>query len=143
MRKIGSYEIILKTTTFNEAIDVGMYMRVGLGLNLGWFPRISHLIPSKRTIQIFSFREEIFGSIKIIREMKDKGFKPGIIWELLALGAQHPDLQRNICVVALGDVSCNDQVPLIRSEYGQRVLTLTPFNKGWNRDYKFAFTREE
>lgn len=95
-----------------------------------------HLVRFNRTIE----------SEKAIAELDNMGLRPASIEELLALGAQCPDLQREFPIVALGSVwrpsgGC-PPVPYLWFYSGKRGLRLRWFDDGWDDSYRFAAVRK-
>jgi hypothetical protein len=81
-------------------------------------------------------------------ELDRKGLKPATIVELLALGAAHPDLQREFPVMALGsawrDPDGNLYSPSLYEDGDQRDLLLHWCNAGsrWGEDSRFLAVRK-
>ncbi len=76
--------------------------------------------------------------------MKERGFRPAVIEEILSLGAQHPDLQRSIPIVALGSarvIKNRRYVPCLGGSQSARQLNLVVIYRRWSIYYRFAFIR--
>lgn len=91
-------------------------------------------------LHIRHFDREIT-SEKAIEEMDKLGLRPAETHELLALGAAHPDLQRQFPIIALGSV-WQDRgdycVPYLNRVDSERDLGLSWFGSGWDASYRFA-----
>lgn len=92
------------------------------------------------------FFDRVLSSRAAIREIDKLGFRPATIRELLSLGAQYPDLQRNDPIVALGSTSyyrplgglgvpCLDVHGWFRPV---RELRLVAWDFNWNLRWRFA-----
>ncbi len=85
-------------------------------------------------------------SRNIIEEMVIEGYSPANHEEILALGAQHPELQLKFAIVALGTIGCVDGHMRVITLYeccGHRKLELERFsNKPWPQSFRFAFVRK-
>lgn len=80
-----------------------------------------------------------------IDEMDKEGYRPAIIAELLALGATHPELQRQFPVIALGSVAEVDgirRVAYLDDWLDRRGLDLGWFAIEWVDRCRFAFVRK-
>ena len=95
--------------------------------------------------KLFYFGQDM-SSEKVIAEMDKEGFRPCTIEELLAIGEQHPELQRKFPLVALGSVAkiggdrrsvaCLDRVG------SGRRLDLLWFGGGWTDVCRFPAVRK-
>ena len=82
-------------------------------------------------------------SERAVVEMQREGFRPARIEELLALGAQHPELQRSFPIVALGSVWKKSNilfyVPCLCLVFdAYRTLSLGDFGSVWDDQCRFA-----
>ena len=75
-------------------------------------------------------------------EMDKRGLRPAETHELLALGKDHPELQRQFPIVALTSVwpdrDGNRRVPYLVRVDSRRRLGLCWFGSGWDAAYRFA-----
>ncbi|MBI2484128.1 hypothetical protein HYV71_03010, partial [Candidatus Uhrbacteria bacterium] len=79
-------------------------------------------------------------SEKVIDILAKLGYRPGTFEELVAFGADHPEIQRQFPIVALGTVVSVDGergVPGLWDGSGGRFLGLGRFGGGWPSDYRF------
>lgn len=78
--------------------------------------------------------------------MDKAGYRPANIAELLALGAQYPDIQRQFPIVALGSVwrlrSSGPCVPCLWGDDWERGLHLRQLMDKWHPGYRFAVVRK-
>lgn len=85
-------------------------------------------------------------SEEALTELGKKGLRAGELHELLALGAQHPNEQRQDPIVALGSVwrhPLGDRnVPYLWSDGSDRDLGLNWFGLRWSSDDRFLAFRK-
>ncbi len=83
------------------------------------------------TAELFHF-DRTMNSDEAIAEMEEQGYRPATIVELLAFGAEHPELQREFPIFALGSVSPSHPgprcVPYLSSASSKRHLGLARFD---------------
>jgi len=81
-----------------------------------------------------------------IAEIKQRGFRPAKIEELLAFGEKYPEEQRKYPIVTLGSVWQHwyggRSVPYLYRHDGRRGLDLNCFEYVWNEDCRFLVVRE-
>ena len=78
-------------------------------------------------------------------EFEKRGLRPARIEELLALGAAHPDLQREYYIVSLGSrcvFGDSERVPVLDRRDGKRVLYLSDYRDRWNERCRRAAVRK-
>ncbi|HEY4715179.1 MAG TPA: hypothetical protein VIH31_01605 [Candidatus Paceibacterota bacterium] len=96
------------------------------------------------TIELFHFGFDI-SSESAVKAMEKEGFRPATIEELLALGAKHPELQKEFPIIALGSVWKNFDgyrgVPELYWDDSERDLRLNDWAGGWRGRYRFAGVR--
>lgn len=80
--------------------------------------------------------DRFFSSDYAIKEMDNMGFRPAELPELLAVGAEHPNKQKENTVVALGsllkDPNGRQYVPVLSSVGNGRGLCLYLFGSAWD-----------
>lgn len=94
--------------------------------------------------KLFYFGREM-SSDDVIAEMDKEGFRPCTIEELLAIGEQHPELQRKFPLVALGSVSeinGDRDVAYLHSDGSGRYPNLVWFDGGWDDFDRFPAVRK-
>jgi hypothetical protein len=77
--------------------------------------------------------------------MKEEGYRSATIEEILALGSQHPELQRRIPIAGLGSarvVENRRYVPCLGGSGAERTITLAVIYRRWSTCYRFAFVKE-
>ena len=77
----------------------------------------------------------------ILHKLKYEGMRPATIKELLALGASHPRLQREMNVAALGSswrFDDHDMVPCLMGAEDKRILRLITTKFNWKPFWRFA-----
>lgn len=111
---VESYSIIIDhvgSKTIRNLLKEGKYDRVSEGI----IDIIAENFPVKETgmeevvIHLVHFRRRFDHGDQIIKELKEEGYKSANPAQLLALGAQYPDLQGKFPIAAL--------VPLVRSPW--------------------------
>ena len=79
------------------------------------------------------------------KEMEAKGFRPATLPELLALGRDHPDPQKQFPIVALGSVwrrpGGDSGTPILLWYGGERYLVLRWLASDWHGGCRFAVVR--
>jgi len=84
---------------------------------------------------------------EVLAELDNRGLRPATLAELLALGAQHLELQRRFWVVAL-DSSCRNSaghvfVPSLGATGGMRGIQMCWLDQDiWRETYRFAAVRK-
>lgn len=80
-------------------------------------------------------------SDEAIDEMAKQGLRPATLPELLALGEEHPDLQREFPIIALGSVwqgrGGDRDCPCLDESAGERHLYLRCFGGEWDERCRF------
>lgn len=129
----------------DQAIKEGKYGWFNSDINPKNFP--SNQTGQKEVeLVLFHFGKSM-SSKAVITFGKQHGFRPATLPELLKLGAEQPELQRQFPVIALGfvwvDGVSNRPVPYLWGDSDGRSLRLGWFGNDWNDDYRFAFVREQ
>lgn len=126
----------------DEQIVAGNYHRVDDGVNSRNFPTIRTGKLETEAV-IFHFNRHM-GSDEVEKELDARGFRPGNLDELLALGIRYPDKQEEFPIVALGSVTYR-QVPCLERNLGKRILSLCRRSSdggGWNDCFRFLAFRK-
>ena len=88
----------------------------------------------------------VSGVENIIEEMDSWFCRPATLMELLALGATHPELQREFRVVALGSIWRDSRgiclVPFLGVHGVMRKSYLNPFDCDWDANFRFLGVRK-
>lgn len=83
----------------------------------------------------------------VLEELERRGLRPAKIAELLALGANHPELQKQFPIIAFGSVwrdpSGLHYLPFLRGRSDERDLDLYDYDFHWPFKCRFLAVREE
>lgn len=127
--------------TLAAMIAAGKYKWKNVNIIDKNFPLPAGLSGKKIAIvgKLFNFCE--ISSKGAICEMNEAGYRPAILPEFLALGAKHPELQRQSPLACLGS-SWHDPkgirgVPCLDVIFDERGLGLNAFQGIWRKKYKF------
>jgi len=124
------------TKTVEQAIADGNYDWKNSDVTAKNFPISPEMIGKKVDIsgRLFHFDRNI-GSENAIKKMDSDGCRPATLMELLALGATHPELQKQFPIIALGSVWRTfigfRQVPYLDVNDDDRELDLSYFGDDW------------
>ena len=128
--------IVDYTKTVEQAIADGNYDWKNSDVTAKNFPISPEMIGKKVDIsgRLFHFDRNI-GSENAIKKMDSDGCRPATLMELLALGATHPELQKQFPIIALGSVWRTfigfRQVPYLDVNDNDRKLNLSYFGDDW------------
>lgn len=90
--------------------------------------------------QLVHFKRDI-SSEAVIDELDWRRCRPANIYELLALGNAHPELQLQHMIIGLGSIKCNyegkPEVPCLHSNGSHRIISLV-WLRTWHRNSRFA-----
>lgn len=124
-------------------VKVGKYDHANRDITARSFPS-----QGKGTVQreIVLFHPDCYvGSEEVLAEMDKMGLRAGTLAELLALGSQHPDEQRQSPIVALGSVWRGPDgfryVPYLWGSGSSRGLGLDWFGLRWDDRSRFLAVR--
>ena len=147
--KKSDYKV--ETLSINVDYDKNIYSAIGDGnynsvyIFDDYFMDYSPEKSGKATIEVglLSFDKDV-NTKEILDTIKALGYRPAELYELLALGAQYPELQRNnLRIVALGTPR-RGYVPIILGETHMRSLEATTFGvegeeRSWKSEYRYRF----
>ncbi len=146
-RKSGLYHVTVDySQSLAEIVAAGEYDWADTWFEF-WFEH-SSVTGSGQTevdITLLHFGREVAAE-EVLADMERRDYRPVTLPELLAFGAQYPDVQRELTVIALGstldmhDRYDNRGVPLLRSDIGGRTLWVTWLGFGWREG---RYTRAE
>jgi len=126
-------------------ISVGNYDYVNSNITAEHFPTTSEGVVKTKEVVLFHFNRDISSEV-VIAEMNKAGYQPANIAELLALGAQKPELQLGFPIVGLGSVWRDPDgyrgSPVLRRDGSERKLCLFYFGLAWYAYYRFAAVRK-
>lgn len=120
---------------FTAAIEAGNYDRVNPYVTEE-FALLSSCVSGPVDVTLFHINREDVSSDEVISIMSKEGYRPATLWELAALGAAYPDLQREFYVVALGSIwyfkGVKRDVPILFEYVGHRQLSMYSYAFDWN-----------
>lgn len=126
-----------------EMIKAGRYNWVNNDISAENFP-IQREGKEVLEITLLPFNRRI-NSYEAIEEM-NKIYRPAILPELLAVGSQHPDFQRQFPIVALGSIwwlhPGGPCVPCLWGDAWERGLHFRQLDDHWHPGYRFAVARK-
>ena len=135
--------VVDRRASLKRMIDDGRYDKV---YPLVWTIRYRRLMGGRKEVEIALVQfQHTFSPSEIKRMMKNHGYRPAYIEELLALGREHPDLQRKNPIAALGSgviVKGRRQAACLSGGQTNRELGTQVIYRRWSRHYRFAFVRE-
>jgi len=137
----GSYKITV--TADENFVKAGNYDWVSPNINPKNFDVKENRLGDVEVSIIHIFRP--MSSEDITKWMNEKGFKPGNLLELCALGAKFPDLQRQYPIVALGSscvVGGYRAVPYLDGGDSLRYLGLDYRAGDWDAGCRFLAVRK-
>lgn len=122
----------------------------------GGYDRVDPLVRTIPYRRLLGGRKEVevalvqfqhtFAPSEIKRLMKSHGYSPAYIEELLAIGRDHPELQRRVPIAATGSgVFCNRRryVPCLGGSKSIRTLDAAVMYRRWCPFYRFAFVKQQ
>jgi hypothetical protein len=125
-------------------ISRGKYDRVSAEINPRNF-RLTRRGLERTNIVLIQF-ERYVAPVEIVFLMRKRGLRPATLDELLAIGSQHPELQRARPIAALGSahvVRNRRYVPCLTGSESERELALAVVYKRWSVYYGFAFVPQQ
>jgi len=127
------------TQSLADMIRAGNYDWVNEDITQEHFP-IQGERRQEVTVTLFHFNRSV-SSGDAIAGIKQQGYRPGEIEHLLALGAAHPDLQKQFPIIALGSVwsppGGSRCVPSVPWRGAGRSLHLLWFDGAWRPSCRF------
>lgn len=139
-----SYHVTVDySRSVEQLVNDGKYDWSNSSITGGNFPSTEK---GKTQVEIYlvSF-DHYVSSEQAIKEMSAQGLRPATLKELLSLGIDHPDLQRNGTIVALGSTrrypSDGSYVPYLGRRGSGRYLGLIWWDGYWDSEWRFAAVR--
>lgn len=130
--------------SLSEMIRVGKYNVVDRNIIERLFP-IRGEGDNEFVVELFHFNW-VMKSDDVLVEMDKAGYRPTVIEEFLAFGAQHPKEQEEHPIAALGSVwdnpACGHQVPYLWGGVSGRSLNLRWIGDAWHESYRFTAVRK-
>ena len=130
--------------TLAEMVSAGGYDTVNSDITADHFPVKGE---GKREVEVTLFHfNRVMTSKQVIAELDRAGYRPGKIEELLALGAEQPDIQRQFPIICLGSgwrhPFGNRYVTSLDVWSSERELVLCWFGSDWFEDCRFLAVRK-
>lgn len=134
-----------------EIIDAGKYAWVGKNITQENFPVPSdckYYDGDAHHLLIVKFRDGMKTIDEIWTQLDKAGLRPANLYELLSLGASHPDLQRHFRIIALGSRLRSESsidFPVLSVSSGDRFLSLwwyIPNCREWFTNVRFLAVRK-
>lgn len=140
-----TFELAINYDQFlDQMIAVGRYDWTNSDITVENFPITGQGQLAVRA-ELFHFNRVMF-SDQVLQELDRAGYRPATIEELLALGGQEPDLQRQFPIVALGSQWRRSRrhwsVPCLGEWRSLRGLDLFWFESGWFEVCPFLAVRK-
>lgn len=129
--------------SLEQMIAVGNYDRSNRNITAKRFP-LKGIGKVELEPKLFYFGRKM-SSNDVIAEIEKEGFRPCTIEELLAIGEQHPELQREFPLVELGSLAEVDglrRVAYLSRGYLKRGLSLGWFDCEWTGVFRFPSVRK-
>ncbi len=141
----ATYSVVVDyTKSLSQMVKAGKYELVNSNIIADHFP-IKGEGQQEVEVTLFHFGRTM-SSEEVISELKKAGYRPARIEELLALGAERPELQKQFSVVALGSVWRSPvggrSVPCLDWCAAGRNLRLRWLGFGWGGGWRFAAVRK-
>jgi len=135
--------VVDRRASLKRMIEDGRYDKV---YPLVWTIRYRRLMGGRKEAEIalVQFQHD-FAPSEIKRMTKSHGHRPAYIEELLALGREHPDLQRKNPIAAIGSgviVKGRRHAVCIYGSEAKRELGTQVIYRRWSPYYRFAFVRK-
>ena len=135
--------VVDRRASLRRMIEDGRYDKV---YSLVWTIPYRRLMGGRKEIEIALVQfQHTFSPSEIKRMMKSHGHRPAYIEELLALGREHPELQRKNPIAAIGSgviVKSRRQAVCLYGSQANRELGTQVVYRRWSPYYRFAFVRE-
>lgn len=127
-----------------EIMAAGKYDWVDGGVNSANFPPKQKGM-AKIAVELLHFGWRI-STPEAISKMEEMGYRPAELYEIAFLGKQHPDVQREFFIAALGsewrDKKRNRFVPVLCALRGERHFRLSWGGGGWDGFFRFAAVKK-
>lgn len=146
---ITAHMVDINFATLSEGIVAGGYDWADSNITADLFP-IKPVKGNERKREVFvvhfNFNREVKSSEEVIVELDKLGFCPAVTEELLALGKDQPELQRQYPIIALGSSAVagggRRGVPCLGKCGSRRLLYLFYFALDWLARYRFLAVRK-
>ncbi len=120
---------------YDSLIQLGNYDFVGDSITQEHFPCSDTGVTAVEVILV-DFKNKIWQTQEVLSALRARGLRPASLPELLALGAQHPELQLKYNIVALGSIwrrepTSRDLACYLFADGDKRVLLYGGIVLGW------------
>jgi hypothetical protein len=136
------FVLVTADTAFEDRIRRGHYGWRNSDLTEPRFPVDSEQSGAFEQ-RLFHFNRSL-SSDQAICEIRDAGYEPGRIGDILVFGERYPEEQRRHPVIGLGSVASIDRiasVPALWFDGDRRTLDLIWYDGDWHRNYRFLGVR--
>ncbi len=128
--------------SYNDLITAGYYDQIDPEINSQNFP-VQSADTTKNLVvaKLFRFEDPISGP-SAVKKIKQAGYRPATMAELLTFGATYPEIQKFLPIVALG-TTCPDKklpadlVPILGSDNNERIIYTDWFETSRDQSYYF------
>lgn len=128
-----------------DMIAAGKHDWVNEDITEKHFPRDKKEGKEKVDLELVYYNR-VMTSEQVLSELKNRGYRPATLSELLAFGVAYPEKQREFPIVALGSVWLHPGsgrfVPCLFEWCDERCLSLGRYSGGWHGDYRFLAVRK-
>ncbi len=129
--------------SFDQMVEAGKYDEVSEGASAREYPIVPTSGVSEVGIRLFCFFREYLTTQQVVRRMKQRGYRPATVPELLALGAAYPELQLGGDIVELGTLDITDEedlgiLVLGKTDNFGRELSHDAWDSEWDSSSRFA-----
>jgi hypothetical protein len=140
---VTAYVVDINFATLTEGIALGKYDWKNGDITTERFPIAGN--QGKKEVFTVHFNRTMESSEAVIAELDKLGYKPAETADLLALGKDQLELQRQFPIIALGSsavVHGSRYVPYLYEYVSERRLSLYYFHDGWYDDCRFLAVRK-
>lgn len=132
--------------SIEEMVRAGRYDWSNESITSKNFPRLQSWGKREVEVELVHLDRYMRNGDGVIRELDKRGYRPATLPELLALGAQYPDLQRTYSIPAFGSVwqdpDGDRYVAYLDGRASNRGLDLDWLEDGWRLYWCFAAVRK-
>jgi hypothetical protein len=129
--------------SLDEMISAGKYELVNNNISPGSCPIPGDMIGrvEKLKSRVFHFNRLLYNK-SVFKKMKKEGFRPATAHEIIAFGAQVPDLQRNFPIIGLGSIWMSDErfsnvMSLSEFDSKRSLGIISDWGGGWLNHFRF------
>jgi len=127
-----------------DGVTDGKYNSSNPDINDTYFPRSRAGIESSEIVLVHF--DKSMSTDNVLKELEERNLRPADVQELLAIGEQYPDKQREFPIIALGSIRQRlvgrRVVPYLHALGSNRELYLDWIGRDWEGFYRFAAVRK-